>query len=222
MAYRLSPSRLNLFVDCNRCFYLDVVKKQRRPEKPFPSLPNGIDRCIKQHFDSFRGKDPVPGEIEGCAKEIELFPDQEFVDYARSWRTEPKWRDPKTDIVLRGGVDELLRDRNGRIIVLDFKTRGKPPEKEGVPDYYRRQLNLYNLIFEANGYRTPSYGYILYLYPDRFRQEGDFLFETELRKVNLEVEEAKKLVRDAFQVLEEGIVSEHSEECKYSNWHPVK
>ena len=46
--YKLSPSSLNLFVNCPRCFYLQVVKKIKRPDTPFPSLPSGMDDALKQ------------------------------------------------------------------------------------------------------------------------------------------------------------------------------
>ena len=40
MGYKVSPSSLNLMLDCPRCFWLQLVKKERRPPMPFPSLPS--------------------------------------------------------------------------------------------------------------------------------------------------------------------------------------
>jgi len=55
----LSPSRLNLFRECERCFWLRSNKDVKRPSGPFPSLPSGMDRIIKQHFDRHRSEDPA-------------------------------------------------------------------------------------------------------------------------------------------------------------------
>ncbi len=49
MSYKLSPSSINLFLECPRCFWLQLVKKITRPQGAFPSLPSGMDRILKQH-----------------------------------------------------------------------------------------------------------------------------------------------------------------------------
>lgn len=220
MGYKLSPSRMNLFFECKRCFYLRVNEKVKRPSGPFPSLPSGVDEAVKEHFDSFRAKYEVPPEIDSCDRELTLFEDQNFLQHARSWRTEPKWRDPETGALLRGGVDDLLRNEDGEIIVLDYKTRGYPPKGEnGAPDYYARQVNLYNLILRENGYETADYGLILYFYPDSFENGGKFVFETEVRKVEVNIEKAKNMVRDAVETLD-GELPEHDEDCDYQDWNP--
>lgn len=220
MTYKLSPSRMNLYFECKRCFWLRVNEKVNRPSGPFPSLPSGVDEAVKEHFDSFRKEGDVPPEIERCDRELELFEDQNFLEHARSWRNEPKWRDPETGSLLRGGVDDLLRNEDEDIVVLDYKTRGYPPKKEnGAPDYYARQVNLYNLILRENGYETADYGLILYFYPDGFKNGGEFVFETEVRKIDVDIEEAKKNVRDAVEILEDDL-PEHDEECDYKDWNP--
>ncbi|MFB6213875.1 MAG: PD-(D/E)XK nuclease family protein [Candidatus Nanohaloarchaea archaeon] len=218
MTYKLSPSRINLFFECERCFWLRVNEGVKRPSGPFPSLPGGMDQEIKNHFDRYRAKGEVPPELEEADIDAEPLSDQEFLENARSWRTEPKWRDPETGALLRGGVDDLLRDEDGSIIVMDYKTRGYPPKEEnGAPDYYERQVNLYNLILRENGYGTRDFGLILYYYPDRVVENGDFVFHRELRKVPVDIEKARRTVRNAVDVLE-GPMPEHSEDCDFCEW----
>jgi CRISPR/Cas system-associated exonuclease Cas4 (RecB family) len=217
----LSPSRMNLFFECPRCFWLRVNEKVKRPSGPFPSLPSGVDEAVKEHFDGFRERDKVPPEIQECSEDdLRLYEDQEFLEKARSWRTQPKWTDPETKAVLRGGVDDLMRNSEGEIVVLDYKTRGYPPKEEnGAPDYYARQVNLYNLILRENGYETADYGLILYFYPDGFEENGEFVFHTEVRRVEIDMDEAKSMVRDAVDTLE-GEIPEHADDCDYVDWSP--
>ena len=221
MNYKLSPSRMNLFFECKRCFWLRVNEKVERPSGPFPSLPSGVDKAVKKHFDSFREQGQVPPEIQECSEEdLTLLKDQDFLENARSWRTQPKWTDPQTKAVLRGGVDDLMRNSDGEIVVLDYKTRGYPPKEEkGAPDYYARQVNLYNLILRENGYSTADYGLILYFYPKGFEEDGNFTFHTEIRRVEVDIGEAKKMVRDAVETLDSEIPL-HDEDCEYSEWSP--
>lgn len=56
MTFKLSPSSLNLMLECPRCFWLQLVKKEKRPDTPFPSLPSGMDKVLKEHFDRFMEK----------------------------------------------------------------------------------------------------------------------------------------------------------------------
>ncbi len=44
--YKISPSSLNLFLECQRCFWLQLVKKEIGPDTPFPNLPSGMDKQI--------------------------------------------------------------------------------------------------------------------------------------------------------------------------------
>lgn len=218
MSYKLSPSRMNLFMECERCFWLRVNKKVKRPTGPFPSLPSGIDKAVKNHFDSFRVNGEKPPELQD--KDLELYSDRGFLEKARNWRSEPKMVD-KDGNVLRGGVDDLLLDGE-KIVVLDYKTRGYPPKEEtGAPDYYERQINLYNLILRENGYKTADYGLILYFYPDEFREDGTFAFHTEFRKIDVNVENARKMFDSAIETLE-GEKPEHSTNCDYCDWNAVE
>ncbi len=51
-------------LDCPRCFWLQIVKKERRPPTPFPSLPNGMDKILKEHFDRFMEAGKLPPELK--------------------------------------------------------------------------------------------------------------------------------------------------------------
>ena len=82
-AYKLSPSSINLMLKCPRCFWLQLVKKEKRPSTPFPSLPSGMDKVLKEHFDRFMEKGKLPPELreQECAKEgCSLFDDKEKLE----------------------------------------------------------------------------------------------------------------------------------------------
>jgi hypothetical protein len=48
--FKLSPSKLNLFQECKRCFWLEKHKVWKRPQGIFPSLPSEMDKILKIHF----------------------------------------------------------------------------------------------------------------------------------------------------------------------------
>src|SRR3989344_2059764 len=63
MTYKLSPSSLSLMQECPRCFWLIHHKIWKRPTGIFPSLPSGMDKILKEHFDRFMEKGILPPEI---------------------------------------------------------------------------------------------------------------------------------------------------------------
>ena len=79
MAYKFSPSSLSLLKDCPRCFWLQFVKGIRHPDTPFPSLPSGMDRILKAHFDAFRDRNELPPELQQLNGEVKLFDDRELL-----------------------------------------------------------------------------------------------------------------------------------------------
>ena len=48
---KISRSKIDLFLECPRCFYLDIQKKIKRPQGfPF-NLNNAVDMLLKKEFD---------------------------------------------------------------------------------------------------------------------------------------------------------------------------
>lgn len=198
---------------------MEVNKDEDRPEPPRSSLPMGMDLMVKDHFDNFRSNGERPPELDHLGVEAEPYPDEDFLNDARHWNSPPKWEDPETGTVLYGGVDDLLLSENDKIIVIDYKTRGfEPKEETGAPDYYSRQVNLYNLILRGNDYETEDFGLILYYYPDKVKENGDIIFHKEWRRVEVDIPKAKQMVRDVRETVE-GPKPEPDPECDYCDWN---
>ena len=163
MTYKLSPSSINLMLECPRCFYLQLVKKIRRPQGPFPSLPSGMDKILKEHFDRFMEKGQLPPEIKEDCKECKLFDDKEKLQIWRNNFKGIEYLDKKSGILLRGAIDNLLITGK-KLIVLDYKTRGYPL-KEDTHKHYQTQMDIYNFLLRKNNYETEDFTYLLFYYP---------------------------------------------------------
>lgn len=196
----LSPSTLNLFQECPRCFWLEKVKGLRRPRGIFPSLPGGMDRIIKTYFDEYRAKKEVPpllavGDFEG----IRLFADQSRLNQWRSWRTGLQYRD-RDGSVLSGALDDLLV-KGGRHIPFDYKTKGSPASQESAVQYYQLQLDCYALLLEENALAVTDYGILLFYSPKSVGEGGQVLFAQQPIRVPTDVERARKTFREAVALL---------------------
>jgi len=205
MNYILSPSALNLMKECPRCFWLHHNKVWKRPSGIFPSLPSGMDRILKTHFDKFRDKGQLPPELCNKGKhceDVKLFGStKEEKELLEVWRNNKKgisFKDEEGNI-LKGAVDNLL-EKDGELIVLDYKTRGYAL-KEDTAEHSRRQLDIYNFLLRKNGYKTKNYSFLLFYIPKEVLSTGEIIFDTELVKMETNPEEGEKFFKEALKLL---------------------
>lgn len=213
MKYKFTPSQIGLLKDCPKCFWLMHNKKIRRPDGIFPSLPSGMDRTLKRHFDEYMKKDELPPEIKQI-KGVKLFSDLTKLDV---WRNNFQGLKYDTDkFLLKGAVDAILvKTDNNKLIVLDYKTRGYPL-KEDTHKHYIDQQALYNYLLRKNGYETEDYSYLLFYHPDKV-VENVFIFHTDLVKIDTNMKIVEDILKKALDILE-GDMPEASIECKYCKY----
>jgi hypothetical protein len=144
-----------------------------------------MDNVFKKYFDEYRLRGELPPEIDGKV-EGRLFEDMTRL---RGWREFNFGRGgikaeiPEYDIALSGAIDDLLISPEGRYVPFDFKTRGYPI-REDTHEHYRSQLDLYALLFEKNGLKAASYGYLLFFWPLSYAL-GAAHFKTEIVKMDV-------------------------------------
>jgi hypothetical protein len=214
MTYKFSPSSLNLLRDCPRCFWLHFKKGIKRPTGAFPSLPGGMDKILKAHFDSFRDKGGLPPELKELNGKIKLFDNIELLDIWRNNRKGIQWTDSKGNL-FRGAVDNILQ-KGKKLIVLDYKTRGYPL-KEDTAEHYQDQLDIYNFLLRENGYETEDYAYLLFYHPSKVNENGDVVFHTDIVKMDISIKNAQRIFKEAVKTLE-GDLPEAAEDCSFCKW----
>jgi predicted RecB family nuclease len=215
--YKLSPSSLSLMEECPRCFWLHHNKNKKRPESIFPSLPSGMDRILKNHFDKFRDKNQLPPELKENpeCKNCKLFENKEKLEIWRNNFKGISWTDKEGNI-LHGAVDNLLI-KGKKIIVLDYKTRGFAL-KEDTAEHYKHQLDIYNFLLRKNGYDTENYAFLLFYIPREVKETGEVIFDTRMIKIKTEIEEAEKLWKKALKLLAGPCPPKHTEKEEKCAW----
>ncbi len=214
MPYKFSPSSLSLLKECPRCFWLHFNKGIKRPDSIFPSLPSGMDRILKIHFDSFRDKGLLPPSLDKLKGKYKLFSDAELLALWRNNFKGISYTD-KDGNVFKGAVDNILV-KGKKLVVLDYKTRGFPL-KEDTAAHYQNQLDIYNFLLRKNGYKTLNYAYLLFYHPSNVEANGNVVFNTDLVKMKVDVLNAEKVFEEALKVLKNGIPNA-KEECGFCGW----
>ncbi len=187
-------------LECKRCFYLQIVKNIKRPSTIFPSLPSGMDMILKKHFDKFMERNELPPEIRESCKDCKLFSDKKLLEIWRNNRKGIEYLDKDSGILLHGAVDNILVSKSGKLIVLDYKTRGFPV-KEDTHEHYQLQMDIYNFLLRKNNYETEDFTYLLFYYPKEVLETGEVIFDTELRKIKTPSLNGEKIFNDAVALI---------------------
>ncbi len=168
--YRLSRSKVELFIQCPRCFWLDVRLKITRPSSPPFNINKAIDELFKKEFDYYRKKgEPHPLMTESG---IDAIPYQN--DKLDKWRRAlgndagvDTIHEP-TNLHIYGAVDDVWVDKQGKLIVVDYKATAKAEpvkslkEEGSWHDMYRRQMEIYQWLLRQNGFDVSDTGYFVY------------------------------------------------------------
>lgn len=217
--YELTPPLLNLYQDCNRCFWVEIHENVRRPRETNGALPTGMELMFKQYTDRFRELGMLPSEL---APQIEgkFLPDPELI---KRWRDPKKglfYSDEKLGVRLQGHPDEcIVSEMEGKTFYrpLKFKTRGFDPKEESHDHHAQLQLDCYDLLMSANGFETGHNGYIVYYVPEQVQEKGLVQFHVQVIQLVTEGEGIKSLLDRVVKLLN-AKMPPAGKDCEYCRW----
>ncbi|OGL83484.1 hypothetical protein A3B32_00050, partial [Candidatus Uhrbacteria bacterium RIFCSPLOWO2_01_FULL_53_9] len=162
--WRLSRSKIDLFLECPRCFWLDNVKGIKRPPGfPF-NINSAVDTLLKTEFDVHRAK----GEQHPLQKAYGISARPAAHEHIDVWRENFKGvatHHAPTGLVVSGAIDDLWIDDDAYIVV-DYKATAKSePVTELNEDWhigYKRQMEIYQWLLRQNGLTVSDTGYFVY------------------------------------------------------------
>lgn len=163
-AFKLSRSKIDLFVECPRCFYLDRRLGVGRPQGfPF-NLNSAVDLLLKKEFDAHRkDKTPHPYMVENNIDAIPFSHEQ--MDVWRENFVGAQVMHEESNFLITGAVDDIWVDKEGKLIIVDYKATSKDGEitlDAEWQDGYRRQMEIYQWIFRKLGFEVSDTGYFVY------------------------------------------------------------
>jgi CRISPR/Cas system-associated exonuclease Cas4 (RecB family) len=204
MRIKLSPSTLNLFLGCPRCFWLHINYNLKQPRGPMPSIAIGLDSVIKKYFNLYRPKGIMPPilqeEIKG--KLISHLPSAFFYNHSDG-------------TLLWGKLDECVILEDKFYAPLDFKTRSSAPGE--IHPVFQFQMDVYTLLLKKNSLPINNDAFLIYFYPQEGNLHEGFPFKAEVHRLRTDPERAFEVFQKAIKVLKNDIPPSSSE-CEYCAW----
>ena len=162
--YKISRSKIELFMQCPRCFWLDVRLKIKRPDGPPFNINKTIDELFKKEFDKHR--------LNGTPHPIMTDNQVRAIPYQH--QDLDKWRETFTGVValhkptnlhVFGAIDDVWVNEDGELIVVDYKATSKDRDVNIDSDWqmsYKRQIEVYQWLLRQNGFVVNDTGYFVY------------------------------------------------------------
>ena len=174
--FKLSRSKFEDFLKCQRCFYLDRVKGLISPGMPSWTLNETTDLLLKKEFDQCR-EDQIAHRLFSKNGLDHLVPFKH--EHMNNWRDSLRHglmaRFEDTNIILSGGIDDIWQDTNTEeLIVVDYKSQASSYEvttesylNSGWHDGYKNQMDFYNYLLNLMGFKTADISYFLVVNANR-------------------------------------------------------
>lgn len=163
--YTISRSKIDLFIECPRCFYIDRrLGTGRPPGFPF-NLNTAVDTLLKAEFDVHRAAGTPHPLQEAYGLDATPAAHAEIDAWRENFKG-VRFHHERTNLVISGAIDDLWIDGEGNYIVVDYKATAK---KEPVTRLdqawqagYKRQMEVYQWLLRQNGLPVSDTGYFVY------------------------------------------------------------
>ena len=171
--FKLSRSKVELFCDCPRCFYLDVrLGISRPPMLPF-NLNNAVDALLKNEFDAFRKKKQPHPLFNIYKLPFKLFDHPELAVWQENFKG-MTYSDLENNFLLTGAIDDIWLNEKNELIIVDYKATSKDQainSEEHLYSAYKRQMEFYQWLFAKAGFPVAEHGYFVYCNGIKNKQE---------------------------------------------------
>ena len=223
--FAVSRSKIDLFVECPRCFYLDRRLGIGRPSGPPFLLNSAVDQLFKNEFDTYRErKEPHP-IMSGIGRNL-LPAQHEELDRWRQNFKGVRIHHQATNFTLFGAIDDIWEDQDTReYLVVDYKSTSKKDEvtSENVWPGYWRQIEFYQYLVRGLGHDVASLGCLVSANGDKKRSSFDETLHFDVRLITRDCNDGwvDSAVVGAHAILQRETPPPQNETCDYCAYRSV-
>ncbi len=218
--FKLSRSKIDLFLDCPKCFYLDrKLGVARPPGFPF-ALNSAVDHLLKLEFDIYRTNGTKHPLIEKYGVDARPVGHKNLNEWRHNF-TGIQYLHQPTNLLIFGAIDDLWINSQDEYIVVDYKSTSKSEEiielNKEWQDGYKRQMEIYQWLLRKNGYKVSSTGYFVYCNgrTDCKAFDGKLEFDITLIPYVGDDSWVEDTITAAHKCLQSNSIPEANPECDY-------
>ncbi len=218
--FKLSRSKIDLFLNCPQCFYIDRrLGVGTPPGFPF-AINSAVDKLLKQEFDGHREEETKHPLLEKY--KIDAIPAKH--ENIEDWRENFKgvqFHHKPTNFIISGAIDDLWISNSGEYIVVDYKATSKEEDivelNKEWQDSYKRQMEVYQWLLRKNNLEVSDTGYFVYCNGRTDKEAFDGKIEFDITLIPYEGDDSwiEKELYKIKEVLDSEIVPKSDPECDF-------
>lgn len=221
-SFRLSRSKIDLFMECPQCFYLDRrLNVGRPPGFPF-TLNSAVDALLKKEFDLYRKKKAPHPLMEEFGVDAVPFEHADLDTWRNTLKGISYLHEP-TNLLITGAIDDIWINPAGEVIIVDYKATSKTSEVNLDAEWqrgYKRQMEIYQWLFKKNGFNVSPTGYFVYCNGNTGKPYFDKKLEFDIKVIPYTGDDSwiEGALEDIKECLMSDNIPEMSQECDYCNY----
>jgi len=217
--FRLSRSKLELFTQCPRCFYLDRRLGINRPSMPPFTLNSAVDTLLKKEFDIHRAKNKAHPLMEFYGIDATPYNHPDLDVWRNTFKGLETLHRP-TNLLIFGAIDDIWQAPNDDLIIVDYKstsTLKKIDLNDQWKQAYKRQMEIYQWIARQMGMKVSNTGYFVYANCDTDRKAFDAKLEFDLSILPYQGDDGwvEATITAAHQALIHDLAPSPNQLCEY-------
>lgn len=217
--FKLSRARLENFLRCPLCFYLDRrLGVDQPPGFPF-TLNNAVDHLLKKEFDIHRVAKSAHPLMEQYGVNAVPFEHSNLNQWRENFVGIQYLHEP-TNLIITGAVDDIWINPEGELVVVDYKATSTEYEITLDAEYrqaYKRQMEIYQWLLRRNGFAVSNTGYFVYVNARKDREAFDKKLEFEVKLLSYKGSDAwvEGMIADAHECLMKAAPPKASKNCDF-------
>ncbi|MFC1749644.1 PD-(D/E)XK nuclease family protein [Pseudomonadota bacterium] len=221
--WKLSRSKIELYISCPKCFYIDNrLGIKQPPGYPF-NLNSAVDALLKKEFDAHReAKTPHP-IMEQNGVDAVPFSHPKIDEWRENFVGVQTIHEP-TGLSVSGAIDDVWVTPDKTLIVADYKATSKNEEITALDkdwqDGYKRQIEIYQWLLRQNGFTVSDTAYFVYANGDTSAPafNNRLEFETNLIPYTGNADWVEPVLGKIKECLDGDTVPASDEDCDYCKY----
>jgi hypothetical protein len=222
--FKLSRSKIDIFLQCPRCFYIDRrLGVGRPPGFPF-KLNSAVDALLKKEFDIHRAKSTRHPLMKAYGIDAVPFQHEKMDEWRDALHRGITYHHKETNLIITGGIDDVWVNPKGELHIVDYKATSKNGEVGLDEDWqisYKWQMEIYQWLFRKNNFKVSPIGYFVYCNGKADKEAFDGKLEFDVKVIPYEGDDSwvETKITEAHEYLVSSKIPESSGECDYCRYY---
>lgn len=220
--FKISRSKIDLFVECPRCFYLDRRLGITRPSLPGFSLNSAVDTLLKSEFDILRKEKKPHALMTKYGIDTIPYSHPDLNIWRENFKGVEHWH-KETNLIISGAIDDIWINKKEELSIVDYKSTSTEKEislEDRYKQGYKKQLEVYQWIFKHNGFNVSKTGYFIFANASKNNPKFDGVLNFRLSIISYDGDDrwVEPTIVKLKKCLDSNEVPKSSPNCEYCSF----